>query len=40
MFNEMLLEGVAGPELIQHGMTSDEERAACGSSQASAGVQN
>ena len=35
MFSEMLLEGVASPELIQHGLTSDEERAACGNSQAS-----
>ena len=35
IFNEMVLEGVASPELIQHGMTSDEERAACSNSQAS-----
>ena len=27
-FQEMLLEGVAAPELMQHGLTLEEERAA------------
>ena len=34
LFNSMLLDGVASPELIQHGYTTDEERAASGLSQA------
>lgn len=29
-FSAMLLEGAAGPDLGAHGMTSEEERAACG----------
>lgn len=32
-FNKMLLEGVAAPELMHFGLTSEEERAACGASQ-------
>ena len=31
-FNAMLLDGAAGPDLGTHGMTSEEERAACGTS--------
>jgi hypothetical protein len=34
LFNSMLLDGVASPELAQHGYTTDEERAASGLSQA------
>lgn len=33
LFNSMLLEGVASPELVQHGYTTDEERAASGLNQ-------
>ncbi|EIE25943.1 hypothetical protein COCSUDRAFT_35468 [Coccomyxa subellipsoidea C-169] len=32
-FQEMLLEGVASPELMQHGLTLEEERAASGTPQ-------
>jgi hypothetical protein len=32
-FQEMLLEGVAAPELMQHGLTLEEERAASSSPQ-------
>ena len=32
-FAEMLLEGVASPELSAHGMTTEQERAACGVTQ-------
>lgn len=32
-FKEMLLEGVAAPELMQHGLTLEEERTASGASQ-------
>lgn len=34
LFNSMLLDGVASPELTQHGYTTDEERGASGLSQA------
>ena len=33
LFNSMLLEGVASPELVQHGYTTDEESAASGLNQ-------
>jgi hypothetical protein len=29
-FNKLLLEGVAAPEIMQYGSTSEEERATCG----------
>ena len=33
LFSSMLVEGAAGPELVQHGYTTEEERAACGLTQ-------
>ena len=33
LFSSMLVEGAANPELVQHGYTTEEERAACGLTQ-------
>ena len=33
LFSSMLVEGAASPELVQHGYTTEEERAACGLAQ-------
>jgi len=37
LFSSRLLDGVASPELVQHGYTTDEERAASGLSQVQPG---
>ena len=33
LFSSMLVDGAASPELVQHGYTTEEERAACGLTQ-------